>query len=400
MKVKIYKSEARGAVTLPPSKSIAHRMIICALLSYGESIIKNVPECDDVIATLDCVRRLGATVEKQGDTYKITGIKREKAHTGCDLYVGESGSTLRFLIPILLFLGGKYRLFCKGRLFERPLGVYEELFFGSISKKDGYIEVDGTLTGGEYALVASVSSQFISGLLFALPLCARDSKITLNGKIESRSYIDLTLCALSDFGVKAEFTSENEIFIKGNQSYASQALSVEGDYSAGIFIEALNFLYGGVLALGLREDSLQGDRVYREIFEKLRKKNCEIDLSDCPDNAPMLFALSALTGGARFTGTSRLKIKESDRASAMKQELLKLGAVVKIEENAVTVKKSELYAPSEPIDSHNDHRIAMAMAVVLTRFGGEILGAEAVKKSYPGFFEDLRALGVRLEEEK
>jgi 3-phosphoshikimate 1-carboxyvinyltransferase len=398
MKAKIYKSVPRGCVRVPPSKSIAHRLIFSALLSEGESVIENVPECLDVLATLDAARALGAEVEKCGTAYNIKGIGKKKRETGTALFVNESGSTLRFLIPILLYLGGEYEILARGRLLSRPLSVYEELFPGALKIEGDRLFVSGRISGGEYEVRADLSSQFISGLLFTLPLCDGDSKIILKDKIESRSYIDLTLSCMREFGVFAEWTGENEIFIPKNQVYTAKRVFVEGDFSAGIFIEALNLIHGGgIRVLGLSEKSLQGDRVYRDIFPLLKNGGACIDIGDCPDNAPMLFALCALLSGGVFSGTARLKIKESDRAEAMREELSKLGAFLSIDGDTVTVEKRTLRAPTEPISSHGDHRIAMAMAVLLTRFGGEITGAEAVSKSYPGFFSDLLSLGIKIE---
>lgn len=397
MKIRIYKGLANGEITVPPSKSMAHRLLICAALSEEESVIKNLPSCDDVVATCECLRALGASITQIGDEYRIRGINVKKRDTGASIYANESGSTLRFLIPILLLLGAKYNVFAESALLKRPLTVYENLFGKSIKKEHGYVSVFGALKSGEYHIPANISSQFISGMLFALPLCEGDSRIILDTKIESRSYINLTLSALSDFGVKAYFEDERTIFIKGSQKYQGRRISVEGDYSAGAFIEALNLFSGKVRALGLREDSLQGDRVYREVFNALKKGKTTIDISDCPDNAPIFFALAAAFNGAEFLGTCRLKIKESDRAEAMKKELSKLGARLEILDDSVIVHKTELHAPSETIDSHNDHRIAMAMAVLLTKFGGEISECEVVKKSYPDFWQDLSSLGIKVE---
>ncbi len=397
MKVRIDPGCAGGKIKVPPSKSIAHRLIISAFLAGGESTVLSVAECEDVLASLDCIRRLGAVVRQYRDGYKITGIDLKKVNTGCDLYANESGSTLRFFIPLLLLFGGEYRFFGAKRLLERPLSVYEELFPDAIKRNDGFLSVSGRLTGGTYTLDGGISSQFISGLLFALPLCEGESRIVLKGKIESRSYIDLTLNALGEFGINARWESENTVFIAGSQKYTATKKTVEGDFSAGAFIEGLNFIHGSVYAEGLSDKSAQGDRVYREMFRSLKEEDAVLDISDCPDNAPMLFALAALTNGAKFTGTGRLKIKESDRAAAMKEELSKLGAVLDIGDDFVIVKKAPLHAPCEPISSHNDHRIAMAMAVVLTKFGGEILGAESVGKSYPDFWRDLERIGIKIE---
>ena len=394
MKIRIEKGLARGSVTVPPSKSVAHRLLICSALASGESVISNVPTCEDVEATVDALRALGARIERSGRTYRVLGINARDRRIGADIYCRESGSTLRFIIPILMLSSIEDRLTGAEGLMRRPLDVYEELFSDSVTKDGGAVRVGGELVGGEYRVPGDVSSQFISGLLFALPLARGDSTLIISEPIESRPYIELTLGALNAFGIEAIWESSNTLKIKGNQEYRSTVTTVEGDFSAAAFIEALNLFSGEVCALGLSDDSRQGDKVYREYFRSLCEGYAELDVSDCPDNAPILFAIAAAMHGATFTGTRRLKIKESDRAASMKCELERLGARVEIYENSVVVGKCELHAPSSTVNSHNDHRIAMAMAVLLTRFGGEIEGAEAVAKSYPEFWEHLKELNI------
>ena len=398
MNIRIHKGVARGAIDIPKSKSIAHRLLILAGLAEGKSYISKVPVCDDVDATLKSLSALGAKVKRVGEDVEICGISTKKRDTGVCLWANESGSTLRFLIPIVLLLGGGGEIVCKSALLKRPLTVFDEIFPSCITKKEGSVFVNGALTGGEYRVRGDVSSQFISGLLFALPLCENDSRIVITTPLESRSYINLTIDALSKFGARAIWENENTIFIPKNQVYKPITCEVEGDYSAGAFIEAFNYLGGEVLAGGLSDTSLQGDRVYRDYFEKLKDKNAELDISDCPDNAPMLFALSAYLNGGVFLGTRRLKIKESDRALAMQSELSKLGADITINENSVIIKKVDLHPPISPIDTHNDHRIAMAMGVLLTKFGGDMYNCEVVKKSYPQFWLDITKLGIVIEE--
>jgi 3-phosphoshikimate 1-carboxyvinyltransferase len=225
-----------------------------------------------------------------------------------------------------------------------------------------------------------------------------DSEITITPPFESRSYIDLTCLALKQFGVAAEFSDELTITVKGNQRYQASDVSVEGDYSGAAFCDAFNLLSGSVNVTGLIENSLQGDRVYKELYKELLKHDASIDVSNCPDLAPILFALAAALNGAEFTGTKRLKIKESDRAVAMKVELEKFGADVEIYENSVTVKKCTLHKPNQMLFGHNDHRIVMALSVLLSITGGEIEGAESVTKSFPDFFLKLKSLGINIKE--
>jgi 3-phosphoshikimate 1-carboxyvinyltransferase len=282
---------------------------------------------------------------------------------------------------------------------ERPHEVYsllaeEKGFY--FEQRNSKIYVRGPLPAGEYKVPGNISSQFITGLLFALSTLQDDSRIYIKGNIESRSYINLTLSAMADFGVNCVWENESTIYIKGGQRYTATKISVEGDYSAAAFIEAFNLFGGEVTVKGLRAESLQGDRVYREHFRALSEGFCKIDLTDCPDLAPILFSVAAAKHGAEFVGTRRLKIKESDRAEVMAEELSKLGCAVSVYENRVVIEGSPLKAPMEPLCGHNDHRIVMALSVLLTLLGGEISGAEAVKKSYPDFFLHLEKLGIKV----
>lgn len=400
MKVKIFPSTPRGEVKAPGSKSVAHRLLLAAALADGVSVIRGIPECEDFAMTLGCVKALGVRCEVSEDTVTVYGTGGSLTPTK-DLTAKESGSTLRFIIPILLTLGEKVTIRGAERLFERPLSVYEE-----IAKENGFLfdrdktslTVCGKLKPGIFNVPGNISSQFISGLMFALPTLDGDSEIRISTPTESASYINLTVDALRKFGVTVRCDG-NSIFIRGNQTYTPADLSVEGDYSGSVFIDALTLLGGDTRAIGLNPESAQGDAVYLEHLKKLKDGHAEIDLTDCPDLAPVLFAIAAELNGAEFTGTARLRMKESDRALAMKEELARLGGILHVKENSVTVEKRPLHAPSAPIKSHNDHRIVMAMATLLTKYGGEIEGAEAVRKSYPCYFSDLSSVGVTLEYE-
>lgn len=397
MKVKICKSRAKGTVYAPPSKSMAHRLLIAAALSSGESVIRGISDCDDVQATVDCLTALGATVVREGDDMRVTGFDPRRATPRGLLDCRESGSTLRFMLPIALLCGKRVKFAAAQRLLMRPLGVYEDICKESglsFSRGEGNIEVCGSLKRGEFSVRGDVSSQFITGLLFIAPFMDSDVRINITTKTESRSYIDLTLDAMHIFGVKALWENESTLFIKGGQGYRSADITVEGDYSASAFTESFNLFGGEVTVLGLSENSLQGDRVYREHFKALLSGYSEINLEDCPDLAPILFTVAAALHGGKFTGTARLRIKESDRAAAMAEELSKFGARLTVEDNSVTVEPAELHAPSEVLASHNDHRVVMSLATLSSIYGGEIDGAEAVKKSYPDYFSDIIALGI------
>lgn len=400
MKVRIGKGTAKGTVSAPPSKSMAHRLLICAGLSGSECIVHGISDSEDMLATMDCLRALGVQCEKEKDTVKVSGIDIRKAAASENLNCRESGSTLRFFVPIALLTGKETVLTGSRRLMERPLSVYEELFSQhgiAFQKTEREIRTRGSLRYGSFEMDGNVSSQFVTGLLLALPLLEGDSRIVLRPPVESRSYINMTLSALKLFGVEAGWQEENVLYIKGNQCYHAEEVFVEGDYSNAAFFEALNLLGGQVKIENLRKDSLQGDRVYEELFEALKRPGAELDLSDCPDLGPVLFAAAAAECGGKFTGTSRLKIKESNRGEAMAEELRKFGVTVEVLENEVIVGRQGLREPKENLDGHNDHRIVMSEAVLLTQTGGIIDGAEAVSKSFPDFFEKLASLGIEVE---
>ena len=400
MFAKFEKSVASGTVKAPPSKSVCHRLIICAALAEGESYVENISSCRDCEATINCLKALGATIEPVATGLRIIGFDPKKAKAMTDLYCDESGSTLRFLVPIALLSESETTFTGKPRLIERPHSVYEELFSKKglqFNKADGKISVKGALSSGEFILAGNVSSQFVSGLLFALPLLEEDSKIILSTDIESRSYIDLTIDAMKKFGVKVVWKDERTLYIKGAQKYKASSLTVEGDYSGAAFIDAFNFIGGEVIIDGLSEESLQGDKVYEKLFRRLTEESPLISIKDCPDLGPILFALAAAKNGAVFTDTKRLKIKESDRAEAMAEELRKLGAEIEVYDNSVVVKKSKLREPTEQLNGHNDHRIVMSLSILLSIHGGEISGAEAVNKSYEEFFENIKSLGIKVK---
>ena len=267
----------------------------------------------------------------------------------------------------------------------------------TVKRENGEITVKGRLTSGDFYLPGDVSSQFITGLLFALPILEGNSRIILTTKPESLSYIALTLSAMKSFGVFAEWVDEVTIKIKGGQRYVARDMTVEGDWSGAAFMDAFNLFGGEVEISGLAEESIQGDRIYRELYPTLGKSDEAISLADCPDLGPILFTLAAAMGGARFTDTARLRIKESDRAVVMAEELSKFGARLTVLDDEVIVHKTDLHAPTEPLFGHNDHRIVMALSVILSKLGGALNGAEAVKKSYPNFFEDIKSLGAEVE---
>ena len=392
MKVRINPSHLSGTITAPPSKSASHRALIAGVLSE-ESVIYNVGNSNDINATLSCLRTLGAKVECNGDTLTTGGFDPKNVKS-CVIDAGESGSTLRFLIPLCLFSSNPVTIKGHGKLLQRPLDEYAELCrksgFDFILREDS-LTVCGQLKEGDYEISGQRSSQFVTGMMYAMSLFNKECTLKVTGKAESVSYIDLTKQILTDFGIGIR-QNGLEFTFDGKGRYLSREFTVEGDYSNAAFLEAFNYLGGDVTVTGLREDSTQGDRVYKDLYKKLGTDEI-IDLSDCPDLAPVLFALSAVYGG-NFTGTRRLRIKESDRTGAMKTELEKCGIDLLDGENDVIIKGIGLKSPDEVIAGHNDHRIVMAMSVLLSRTGGIIEGCEAVRKSWPDFFEKIKKLGA------
>ncbi len=401
MNIRINAGKACGTVAAPPSKSMAHRLLICAGLSDGISHIKDVDFNEDILATIDCLRALGASLDVDGNTVTVHGISPRTAAPQNPLCCRESGSTLRFFLPLAL-LGTCETVFTGSEiLLSRPLGVYETLCNErglSFTQTDKAVAVKGTLQHGEFAVAGNISSQFISGLLFALPLLDGDSVIRITSPVESRSYINLTLQALHAFGIRADWQDEKTLKIDGNQRYVPTDMTVEGDYSGAAFLAALNVLGGDVSVTGLSADSLQGDKVYEKHFAALMSGTPVIHIADCPDLGPILFAVAAAKSGGIFTGTRRLKIKESDRAAAMAEELAAFGVAVTVHEDSVVVFPMDFHAPTVPLKAHNDHRIVMALSVLLTLTGGEIQDAQAVRKSFPDFFDKLRALEIEVTE--
>lgn len=388
----------RGKIDAPPSKSMAHRYLIGAALSGQKCTLSGVDYSEDILASIDCLRAMGAEVTAEGDRVFVNPSGFMAAEHPV-LPCRESGSTLRFFLPLALCMGKNVTLCGSERLFERPLGVYEDLCRENgftFSKGTDSVTVCGRLGSGTYKIRGDISSQFITGLVFALVYLGEDSSVEIIPPFESRSYIDLTISALSSFGADVSFTDEYTIAVRKSRMHAYSG-RIEGDYSNAAFLDAFNSL-GSEIGIGnLNPASLQGDRVYDDYFRQISSGTPTLDISDCPDLGPVLFALAAMKNGAVFTGTDRLKAKESDRGAAMHEELNKLGGGLIFGDNTITVPKQELRFADIPLDGHNDHRIVMAMAVILSVTGGRIDGVQAVRKSYPGFFEDIMRLGAEVE---
>ena len=398
MKVKIEPSQLKGGIKAPPSKSFAHRMLICAALARGSSTVHGISGSDDMKATMACMRALGAQAEQTGDTVTVEGITGNCSGT-VQLECNESGSTLRFFIPLSLVFAEEAVFKGTKRLIERGAGIYEEMLGGSgisFEKGNESIAVRGKLKAGHYTMRGNVSSQFASGMLFALPLLEGDSSLTVTEPVESRSYIDITLSALSSFGIETEESPKNTFHIKGSQEYKAGRAFVEGDWSNAAFLYGFNSIGAQIDISGLNNESIQGDMACVSMFKALDGEAPRIDLSNCPDLGPVLFAAAAAKNGAAFTGIRRLRIKESDRAAVMAAELAKFGIECDVKENEMTVRGGNLKKPCEVLNGYNDHRIVMSLAMLLSLTGGEIEDAQAVRKSWPDFFEEMKKLGMRV----
>ena len=411
MDLTIHPSPLHGAVTPPTSKSQAHRVLIAAALTdCGTSVIRNLADSRDIQATRRCLTALGARIDDLGGgTVRAAqglGAAIVEGGPAPVLDCGESGSTLRFLIPVALLVNGKAEFTGHGRLMERPLKPYEDLFRekGVAWKLEkGILTLDGgrghdalALDPGEYHLPGDVSSQFITGLLFALPLLEGDSDLVLTTPLESRGYVDMTLDVLDKFGVKVE-PRENGFHVPGRQTFQARELTIEGDWSQGAFWYAACFMGGQVDIQGLGPESKQGDKEIALDYWKLAKPgNVELDVSQCPDLVPPLAAMAAVRRGeTRLVNAARLRIKESDRLSSVAAALSQMGAWVKEGQDSLTLRGRGQLPGGGTVDCQNDHRIAM-MAAVTAAFCREpvrLLGAECVQKSYPAFWEDYRMLG-------
>lgn len=408
MEVKITPKKLIGRVNAPSSKSYSHRALIGAALAEGISELTNISVSKDIEATAAALSALGANVLDDGGVYTVMGIKKpaERAVIDC----GESGSTLRFIVPVAAALGCECEFRGSGKLPQRPIDPYirEMGRHGvKIDRKQGVMPfyMSGRLTGGEYSLEGNISSQFITGLLFALPLCTEDSVIRLTSRLESKPYADMTAETLKLFGVDIDETAENGLpvyKIKGGQSYKSAKCAVEGDYSQAAFFFAANALGSEVIIDNLNENSVQGDKKILEIIEKMgynkingRFSAFTADVSDIPDLVPILTVLGCFTDGtSRIVGAERLKIKECDRLAAISEAMNNMGGKVTVIGDTLEIQPADKLRGGR-VNGCNDHRIVMAAAIASTMSDGDVFitDAEAVAKSYPNFWNDFRSLG-------
>lgn len=409
--LKLEPVKLKGSVTVPPSKSLAHRAIICASLAEGRSKIRNIQYSEDILATITGMRAFGAVIQTEEDTVIIDGIPDYSSAEGRTINCNESGSTLRFLIPLATLFEGKTRFTGQGKLGTRPLDTYEEIFskqglhYRPSNTDELDLTVEGSLRPGIYDVRGDVSSQFITGLLFTLPLLEAESEIRMTTPLESEGYVDLTLSMLKTFGINIDFDKEKQVFrVEGNQVYRAQNTTVEGDYSQAAFFLSANALDNSVEVNGMNPASLQGDREIIAILEQLNDGASDertIDGSQCPDIIPVAALVAALSDGrTTFTNLERLRIKESDRLEAVQKELARLGADIEIDGDALLIKGTAILKGNATVWSHKDHRIAMMLAVASTVCEEPIIirDTECVAKSYPDFWDVFEQLGGKSSE--
>ena len=411
MNIVIEPSPLKGEIAAIPSKSVAHRMLICAALADGPTTLRIPKTSDDIDATADCLRALGAAITVNNEDYIVEPIAQIENIPLLDC--GESGSTLRFLLPVAAAAADRCRFDGHGRLPERPLSDLTDAMKEHGVSFDGEklpFTIGGRLRGGIYRLPGNVSSQYITGLLLALPLCEEDSVIELTTALESASYIDITLSVLKTFGITVH-CERNRYIIPGKQVFRSPGtLPVEGDWSNAAFFLTAAALNNDIAMTGLNPDSAQGDRKIIALLEQLgavtqkdngrltlrsdELKGCTIDIQDTPDLLPVLSVAAAFAQGkTTFINAARLRLKESDRLASSAAMIENLGGRAEVGEDELTVYGTGLIGGT--VDSCNDHRIAMSAAVAATRCSKPvtILNAEAVKKSYPGFYNDYNKTG-------
>lgn len=422
--IRIIPNKLNGIIKIPPSKSMSHRAIIAAGLSQGKCSIDNITFSNDIIATLEAMKSFGVKAKikiEDNDGFSSIYIEgKEKLELINNIIdCKESGSTIRFLIPMAGLLGKKVIYTGEGKLVERPLNQYYDIFkeqninYSNINGKLP-LTVEGILNPGTFKIEGNVSSQFITGLLFVLPILSGNSKIIITTEMESKGYIDLTLSILEQFSIEIENKNYREFIIKGNQKYKPLDYSVEGDFSQAAFWIVAGILGDHITCRNININSLQGDKVILDIVKEMGAdihitndfietkksitKGITIDASQCPDLVPILATLGALSKGTtKIINASRLRIKESDRLKSITTELNKLGADIhELEDGLVIHGKENLTGGI--VDSWNDHRIAMALAIASIKCiqPVTITNSDAINKSYPRYWHDMISVGGKI----
>lgn len=418
LKIKNTGGQKDFILSIPGSKSYAHRYIIAAALAEGKSLVKNVTYSKDIEATLNCIEAMGARVERKEDSIVIEG---PVSFTGCTLNCNESASTMRFMTAVGIIKENAVTVTGSETLLNRPLTVYTDIFDEKGIEyeliKGQYLKINGGLKNGTYTVDGGVSSQFVTGLLFSLPCLEGDSEIVIKGDLASRPYVDITLEVLGDAGIEIENNNYKSFKIKGNQHYKCGEYTVQGDWSQAAFFIAYGLKMGKTTLLNLRESSLQGDRVIVDYCRKMGGKitmennvltveksdlsyNGEFDMENCPDIVPPFALICSMNkGGVTLTNTSRLKIKECDRGTAVEEMLNILGGQVKNYGDRIEITGVDCFKGNR-VSSCNDHRMAMSASVASYMTDGEIEieNPMSVEKSYPQFYDDFYRTGGVLYE--
>ena len=404
MDIQFERSVLKGKLKVPTSKSIAHRNIICASLSNGMSSIQNISFSKDILATVNICKILGAVIEIKENALKIQGIKTVNSNLGKkELYCEESGSTLRFSIPVFTLFKGEFKFTGAGMLMKRPLTVYEEIFKKQkipFEKTPDYFSFksEKPLQSEHYSLRGDISSQFITGLLLTLPLLEKDSSISFTSPLESSSYVDLTMEVAEKFKINIKKEDNGTYFIKGRQNYVPANIDIEGDYSQAGFYFVANYLGSDVEITNLNPSSAQGDKIIVDFLKKLKSKDdiLNFDASDCPDIIPVFSIAATLTlKKTVINNVKRLKIKECNRLKATVDMISKLGGEVSFTKNTLEITGKRELKGGCVIDSNNDHRMAMSVAIasLVCKNPVTLTNAECISKSYPDFFKDYNFLG-------
>lgn len=434
MNLFIHPSHVQGSVHIPASKSLSHRALICAALASGKSTIYNLGTSQDITATMECLQALGASFTKQSsnqdqslESWLVQGCNPSLRQKEVTLNANESGSTLRFLIPIAATSFAPVTFLGKSSLLMRPLGVYENIFLEQnlpFEQGPEGLHFHGPLQGGLYTLNGDISSQFISGLLLAAPFL-KGIELAILPPYQSQSYVTLTVDMMKAFGVNVFQPTSHAYSIDSNAHYQPTSVMVESDWSQAAFFLVLGMLNSAVTLDGLVMNSKQGDSVIAQIVQNAggklsvfsqslydslliqpqKRQAFEADLADCPDLGPILCVLAAfMPGDSKLIHAARLRYKESDRIAAMEQELRKWGVKITSDEDTIYITGQENYKQDHLVllDGHNDHRVVMAMTIfgLCAQSESVIQGAEAIEKSYPHFFEDLKALKANIQEMK
>ncbi len=400
--IKIIPNKLKGEVTIPPSKSMAHRAIVCASLSKGVSTITNIDYSDDIIATMESMKSLGTVFTKEGDKLIIDGSETF-TKTDCVVDCNESGSTLRFLVSVAIAKENKVKFIGRGNLGKRPMDTMYEIFDRQgidYNFKEGVLDlnINGRLKPDTFEVKGNISSQFISGLLFTLPLLDGDSTIEITTELESRSYLDLTLSMLKTFGIEVINNNYKTFTIKGNQEYKATNHRVEGDFSQGAFFYVANFIGNEIDIKGLDENSLQGDKECVDIIKMFNEndgKEVTVDASNCPDIIPVITVCASFRNAkTNIINAGRLRIKECDRLKAISSELNKIGGkVTELSEGLIIEGVSSFTGGN--VSSFDDHRIAMSLAIASSKCESELIidNKDCVSKSYPAFWNDFKNVG-------